>query len=331
VVIAPSPDPELVDPADLPTAGTALDTALDTGLDTALDTGLVRVVDSAADPDRVSAEVVALLARATVVRGGRDLRVATRAAAGLLERSLTGPGPLVPGLGGASGAVWALVEAARAVEDKALGWRALAAAAAIPVHSADPGLAAGAGLAQLRLWTVYRDPRARARVRECADALVRSGAPAHDPAGTGAFLLAAGRATGSRAALRAADVAAAALRSGGTATRSDTAAAASFLVRHGAATGDRRSGARAEALAVAAAPDPTAGHLLLDLAAFGHGNHDGLDRGGHLARAAHLAVRLPRPADPAALSFLLRLRHGGPRPWFAGDLETAAPALRPAG
>ncbi len=47
--------------------------------------------------------------------------------------------------------------------------------------------------------------------------------------------------------------------------------------------------------------------------------------------ALRLAARLPRPGDPAALSFLLRLRHGGPRPWFAGDLETAAPAVLPAG
>src|SRR6185312_15928289 len=102
----------------------------------------------------------------------------------------------------APGALWALVEAARAVDDKALGWRALARAAASP-----PGCAAD-GLTQLRLWLAYRDPRTGARVRECVDELVRSGATGPD---AGLLLLGAGRLLGVRAALRAADAAALAL------------------------------------------------------------------------------------------------------------------------
>jgi len=258
--------------------------------DRALDAGLAALVGAtASDAPGVDPEVVLLLARAATVRGGRDLRAATRTAAGALERSLAGTGP-------APGALWALVEAARAVDDKALGWRALARAAASP-----PGCAAD-GLTQLRLWLAYRDPRTGARVRECVDELVRTGATGPD---AGLLLLGAGRLLGVRAALRAADAAALALHA------SDeplAPAAAAFLVRHHAATGSTPSRERAQEAAASGAPGPDTGHLLLDLAAALHDD-------GYRGRAGRLAARLRGRAGPAALGFRLRLRHGGTRPW----------------
>lgn len=318
--------------APLETAGTA---------DARLDAGLARLVAAVPDPagEPFSAEVVVLLARATLARGGRELRVATLAAADRLERSLGEPPE--PGLHGTPGALWAMVEAARAADDKALGWRALSAAAGVAVPSADPGMAhgtAGTGMAQLRLWLAYRDRRAAGRVRDCVEVLVRATHPANGRigwsgrddrcgfadglAGVGTFLLAAGRATGSRVALRTADAAAVTLHAlavRGDATVSwpggDVAGVGAFLVRHWAATGEPRSRELALAAATADGPDPAAtGQLRLDLATL-------LGEGGHRDRAVDLA----RTADltgTAGLAFLLRLRHGGPRPWLAGDLES---------
>jgi Lanthionine synthetase C-like protein len=302
--------------------------------DLLLEAGLADLVEAVGVADApASAEVVALLAQATALRGGRELRAATLAAADRLQRSLAEP--LEPGLAGSAGSVWALVEAARAVDDKALGWRALSVAAGIPVRAADPGIAhgvAGTGMAQLRLWLAYRDRRAAGRVRECVDVLVRGAQPrdgrigwaggedrcgfADGLAGIGAFLLAAGRATGSGAALRTADAVAAtlhllAVRDGGAASwpGGDAAGVGTFLARHAAATGDARSRELAVAAAFTTGPDPLAtGQLRLDLGALLGEDH---------GRPA----RLPRAATPQALSFLLRLRHGGPRPWLAGDLE----------
>ncbi|MCO1658845.1 hypothetical protein [Pseudonocardia humida] len=273
----------------------ALDT-VDT-VDTALDTGLARLVAATAlGTAEVSPDVVMLLARAATVRGGRDLRSATRTAAAALERSLGRGAPPVPGPAGASGAAWALVEAARAVDDKALGWRALALAPAVPTRC--PGV----GLAQLRLWLAYRDPRSRGRVRECVDELIREGVA--DP-GAGLVLLAAGRVLGVRAALRAADATATALHA---ADSPPTPQAAAFLVRHVAATGSTRSRELVEEAAEVGDADPDTGHLLLDLASV-------LADDGYRVRAGRVAARLPRRTDPPALAFRLRLRHGGPRPW----------------
>jgi hypothetical protein len=271
----------------------------------------------------VSAEVVLVLARAATVRGGRELRAATRTAAAVLERS-PGPGtPPAPGLDGTSGAVWALVEAARALDDKALGWRALALAATVPARCADPGLArgtAGVGLAQLRLWLAYRDPRSRTRVRECVDELVDQGTT---DAGAGALLLAAGRVLGVRAALRAADATAAVLHATAHDSRTpSTPLAASFLVRHYASTGTTRSRELAEEAATAADAEADAGHLLLDLACA----LEDVDTGSaehHRGRAERLAARLRRRSDHRSLAFRLRLRHGGPRPWTVGGPAVA--------
>jgi hypothetical protein len=85
-----------------------------------------------------------------------------------------------------------------------------------------------------------------------------------------------------------------------------------FLVRHWAATGAERSRALAEAAAVAADPDPTTGHLLLDLATAAAEEQ-------HRQQAGRLVARMRRRTDTAALGLRLRLRHGGPRPWTAGE------------
>jgi hypothetical protein len=276
-----------------------------------------------------SAGVVTVLARATAVLGGRELRAATRLAAERLERSLPAGDPLPAGMPGASGAVWALVEAARVLDDKAAGWRALGVAARIATRGPELGMVAGTGLAQLRLWLAFRDRAAASRVRECITTLIRTadhraGSIAwpgtDDLAGIGAFLLAASRETGPLAGLRMADAVARTLHATGT-TAADQVAVGSFLARHAAATGDQRSRALAEAIA-AAGPDTAAtGELLLDLAALD------LD-GDHQQRAEALAARLER-VGAAEVWFLLRLRYGGPRQWTTGDLETGPLRFRP--
>jgi hypothetical protein len=295
--------------------------------DDLLDAGLADLVDAVTAPAAPvpSPEVVALLARATGLLGGRDLRAATRSAAERLERSIPAGDPIPAEL---SDAVWALVEAARVLDDKALGWRALAVAGRISTRTADPAAAACAGLAQLRLWLAFRDRPAAGRVRERIEALIRSAeqtaggvrwSGTDDLPAIGTFLLAASRETGPLAGLRTAEAVAATLHAAGPATSADDA---SFLVRHAAATGDRRSQELARAAAEAGPDTAATGELLLDLAA--------LDpTGDHRDRAEVLATRLTGRPGPAELSFLLRLRHGGTRPWHIGDLETGPLRFRP--
>jgi hypothetical protein len=299
--------------------------------DAPLAADLARLVDAVLAPAAPvpAPAAVAVLARAAAALGGRELRAATRSAAERLERALPADDPLPPGLDGPSGAVWALVEAARVLDDKPAGWRAMAVASRIATRGPDLGAVAGTGLAQLRLWLAFRDRVAASRVRECTTALVRAadhaggriGWPGStDLPGIGRFLLAASRETGPLAGLRMADRVAATLHADVTAA-DDPVAVGSFLVRHAAATGDRHSHALAGSLA-AAGPDTAAtGELLVDLAALDPGRD-------HRARAEALAARLD-PADPAALSLRLRLRHGGSRPWTTGDLEAGPLRFRP--
>jgi hypothetical protein len=299
-------------------------------VDQHIDSGLAELVAAVGAPAAPvpSAEVVAVLARATGVLGGRELRAATRLAAERLERSLPTTEPLPAGLAGSSGAVWALVEAARVLDDKAAGWRALAVGARIATRGPDVGPVAGTGLAQLRLWLAFRDRAAAARVRECLTALIRTAdhtggridwPGSDDLAGIGLFLLAASRETGPLAGLRMADTVAATLHAAG--PGGADAAAGRFLVRHAAATADPRSRELAEAVAAAGPDTADNGELLLDLAAL-------YPTGDHRERAGALAARLDRPG-PAELSFLLRLRHGGSRPWTTGDLEAGPLRFRP--
>ncbi|WP_327417303.1 class IV lanthionine synthetase LanL [Streptomyces sp. NBC_01233] len=145
------------------------------------------------------------------------------------------PGNL-PGLHfGRSGTAWALLDAARALDDPALTERAVALALALPVEWPNPDVchgAAGAGLTQLHFWRTTGDPRFLDRAAHAAEGLLAAARRtpegvfwpvpedfdsglagawhygfAHGVAGVGTFLLLAGQVTGDER-LRAAAVAA---------------------------------------------------------------------------------------------------------------------------
>lgn len=151
------------------------------------------------------------------------------------------PGNL-PGLHfGRSGTAWALLDAARALEDAALTERAVALALALPVEWPNPDVchgAAGAGLTQLHFWRTTGDPRFLERAARAAEGLLAAARHtpegtfwpvpedfdsglagawhygfAHGAAGVGTFLLLAGEATGDER-LREAAVAAGATLAG---------------------------------------------------------------------------------------------------------------------
>ncbi|WP_435649232.1 class IV lanthionine synthetase LanL [Kitasatospora purpeofusca] len=115
-----------------------------------------------ADPCNVqhgAAGVLAVLARAAATDGlPEDVRATARAtartAADWVERRCAAEPVVLPGLHfGRSGAAWALLDAARALEDRALGRRAAELAARIAVEWPNPDVchgAAGAGFLQLR-------------------------------------------------------------------------------------------------------------------------------------------------------------------------------------
>jgi hypothetical protein len=142
-----------------------------------------------------------------------------------IEKRLPAEPRLLPGLYfGRSGTAWALHGAATFLGDQQLAARALDLAARLPVGWASPDVAhgvAGAGLAQLHLWRASGDQRFEPRAHACVDQLIaatqRAGTDvswpipptlrstlagrtylgyAHGTAGIGAFLLAAGAATG---------------------------------------------------------------------------------------------------------------------------------------
>ncbi|GAA0597753.1 class IV lanthionine synthetase LanL [Streptomyces crystallinus] len=82
----------------------------------------------------------------------------------------------LPGLHfGRSGTAWALLDAARALDDPALAARATALALALPVEWPNPDVchgAAGSGLAQLHFWRATGDPRFLDRATRAADGLL---------------------------------------------------------------------------------------------------------------------------------------------------------------
>ncbi|WTW97704.1 class IV lanthionine synthetase LanL [Streptomycetaceae bacterium NBC_01309] len=196
---------------------------------------------AAMDPCSVQyggAGVLGVLARAartpTLAPALRDMlveRVRT-ASSWLRERAAREPVAL-PGLHfGRSGTAWALMEAAELLDDGELAAHAAEMALRVPVRWPNPDVchgAAGAGFTQLRMWDATGDDRFRQRIVACADGLLAAarehgdlmlwqvpkdfdsqlaGAAhlgyAHGVAGIGAFLLAAGRATGRGAYLDAA-------------------------------------------------------------------------------------------------------------------------------
>ncbi|MFI2735266.1 class IV lanthionine synthetase LanL [Streptomyces sp. NPDC018711] len=131
----------------------------------------------------------------------------------------------LPGLHfGRSGTAWALLDAARALDDTALADRAVALALELPVHGPNPDVChgvAGSGLTQLHFWRTTGDPRFLDRAAEVADGLLDAARRtpegvfwpvpedydsalagawhygfAHGVAGVGTFLLLAAGATG---------------------------------------------------------------------------------------------------------------------------------------
>ncbi|MDD9379681.1 class IV lanthionine synthetase LanL [Streptomyces sp. ZAF1911] len=176
-----------------------------------------------------------------------SLRAGLRTAAlWTADRQEALPGHL-PGLHfGRSGTAWALLDAARALEDAELTERAVALALALPVEWPNPDVchgAAGAGLTQLHFWRTTGDPRFLDRAALAAEGLLAAARRtpegvfwpvpedfdsglagawhygfAHGVAGVGTFLLLAGEATGDErlraAAVEAGATLAAAARSG---------------------------------------------------------------------------------------------------------------------
>ncbi|MFJ9947720.1 lanthionine synthetase LanC family protein [Kitasatospora sp. NPDC091207] len=188
-----------------------------------------------------AAGVLAVLARAALTDGLPDevreeSRRTARTAVEWIERRCAAEPVVLPGLHfGRSGAAWALVDAAGALEDRALAERAAALARRIAVEWPNPDVchgAAGAGFLHLRL--AAGTPAAASpgggefldRAARCGHGLLAAArsAPegvvwpvpkefdsalagithlgfAHGVAGVGAFLLAAAGATGDRALL----------------------------------------------------------------------------------------------------------------------------------
>lgn len=196
---------------------------------------------AAMDPCSVQyggAGVLGVLARAaqtpTLTPALRDMmRERVRVAATWLHERAAREPVALPGLHfGRSGTAWALLEASDALDDTELAAQAVEMALRVPVRWPNPDVchgAAGAGFAQLRMWDATGDDRFRQRIVACADSLLAAarehgdlmlwqvpkdfdsqlaGAAhlgyAHGVAGIGAFLLAAGRATGRGAYLDAA-------------------------------------------------------------------------------------------------------------------------------
>jgi hypothetical protein len=208
----------------------------------------------ASDPLNVqfgAAGVLAVLTRASEVRGESSLRDAVARVAGWIDERLLSAPKLLPGLYfGRTGTAWALYDAARHLEDAELADRALLLLRATPVRWPNPDIChgvAGAGLANLHIWRRSGEPELRQRVEACIDDVMAATQTdgdrihwpiprdfdsslagvdhygfAHGVAGNAAFLLAAGLATGREDAVKVARRAgdtllAAAVRNGGAA------------------------------------------------------------------------------------------------------------------
>jgi hypothetical protein len=355
-----------------------------------------------------AAGVLAALVRADAVLDRPRVRAAAAVAARWIGERLEEVPRLLPGLYfGRAGTVWALYDAARHLGDDGLAARALRTALALPVRWPNPDVchgAAGAGFAQLHLWRATGDERFLERAEACAEGLAgaveRDGGRvfwpvpddfdsamagmrhfgfAHGVAGVGAYLLAAGTATG-RAdhvalAVAAGDTLAAEAERGPWGARwrdgrdsapgqgmlyhwcSGASGVGTFLLRLWRACGDPRYRLLAEEAGAAvrhiAWPSPSAachglagnGHFLLDLAdAFGgpyrawadelaaclHTRHALLDGRRVLPDESGAAVHADYQTGlSGCVDFLLRLGHGGPRPWLPE--EDAVPARTAAG
>ncbi|MEV7939889.1 class IV lanthionine synthetase LanL [Kitasatospora sp. NPDC088264] len=172
-----------------------------------------------------AAGVLAVLTAADVARTDPRLRSGVAEAADWTAGRLRLDEPQLPGLYfGRSGTAWALLDAARLLDDDKLADTAARLARAVPVRWPNPDVchgAAGAGLTQLHFWQATGEPDFLARAVEAAEGLVAAAEPgrsgtlwpvpkdfdsamagakhlgfAHGVAGIGTFLLLAGQATG---------------------------------------------------------------------------------------------------------------------------------------
>jgi lantibiotic modifying enzyme len=176
-----------------------------------------------------AAGVLAVLVRASECGAGEPpgeaLRDAAARVAGWIDERLMNVPRFLPGLYfGRTGTAWALYDAARLLADDSLASRALMLADATPLRWPCPDVChgtAGAGFAHLHLWHRTGDAEFGQRVRNCVDAVLEAAVAedervcwpipdsfdtrmagisdygfAHGIAGIGAFLLAAGLATG---------------------------------------------------------------------------------------------------------------------------------------
>jgi len=177
-----------------------------------------------------AAGVLGVLTRAYEAERDPALREAVATAADWISRRVAREPRALPGLYfGRSGTAWALLEAGKILGDEELTGLAVSLARRVPVRWPNPDVChgmAGAGLTQLRFWEVTGEDGFLGRAREAADAMVAAAEHrgdlvvwpiprdfastlaglvhygfAHGVAGAGAFLLAAGRATGESAYL----------------------------------------------------------------------------------------------------------------------------------
>ncbi|MFD8827047.1 class IV lanthionine synthetase LanL [Streptomyces sp. NPDC059605] len=179
-----------------------------------------------------AAGVLAVLTRAAATGGDAGLRDGTAELTQWIRERLADPsagraadGTTLPGLHfGRSGTAWALLDAARLLGDGAAEAEASALARTVPVDWPNPDIChgtAGAGMAQLHFWRTTGDTEFLDRATACAKTLLAAAEDhpagviwpvpatfesnlagarhygfAHGIAGIGAFLLAAGNATG---------------------------------------------------------------------------------------------------------------------------------------
>ncbi|MFI1369189.1 class IV lanthionine synthetase LanL [Streptomyces griseochromogenes] len=187
-----------------------------------------------------AAGVLQVLTRAACQLPDARLADAVAQVAGWIVRRLPAEPRTLPGLYfGRAGTAWALHDAALLLDDKRLAERAVDLARRLPTAWPNPDVChgtAGAGMAHLQLWQDTGDSDLGDRMRACADALAAAAVHtpegvcwpvpadfdsvfagttsygfAHGTAGIGAFLLAAGAATGNQEYLALARAAADAL------------------------------------------------------------------------------------------------------------------------
>ncbi|MFB9904450.1 class IV lanthionine synthetase LanL [Allokutzneria oryzae] len=172
-----------------------------------------------------AAGVLGVLTRASEVFGTPALRDGVAKVAAWIDERRDAVSQLLPGLHfGRSGTAWALLDAARHLDDGTLAEHAVELALRLPVRWPNPDVchgAAGSGLAQLHFWRSTGRTEFLERVVDCADGVlgasvstdegvfwpvprdfdsnlagIRHYGFGHGVAGVGAFLLAAAEETG---------------------------------------------------------------------------------------------------------------------------------------